>query len=603
MTESFVSSTYDSPVTPVDSNTEHCQTTESLHAILQDLEATSALADRCKNGTGQDARYLQSSPKRPSFNFDNIAQPANYETRGVQAGSHNDPEGSVEPDLPLVLSTVEQLIEALTSRVGKDLLIDFFITYRLFLSPLELCQLLEKRFIWALDGQSAQQQIARVRTFIVVRHWVSSYYPQDFLASPPTLSALDKFLSRAAAHPAVLASESDQRIVFQMRRCLRDQEEIYGKAPLESGVNRPPSYPNSGPFGNREERGQPHQAHGPYDKHPKKGVRGFFDNLQHRARELALKAKDHNPKPKTAEPMHHTIQITHNLSLTDLVAKRSFHEIRGHALHQHLFQRFAGVFILEYSPELIARQFCIIEKRCLGDVGWQELVAWGHQPVDTSSSIAAVVARFNMTCEWVASVVVTCHRIEDRVGVIERLIQVAHFSLLHRNFATTLQIVLGLQSGTVARLKHTWGRVSAADMQLFGSLSPYAVPLRNWSSIRRVMEGVVDRVPSGLPASQSSSLGLGVKRGLLNDPSFNAYDHCGAIPFLGLYLSDLVYNAELESKQIQRMAGIVRRVWLFQDLASAGYTFAPHPKLYPDCLFLPTLPNEKVLQLTLACEP
>ncbi|KAJ9081266.1 Guanine nucleotide exchange factor lte1, variant 2 [Entomophthora muscae] len=635
--DSSISSIFEAPNTPLESHIGPFNCNVTPHIGWKGGELGPCKMTRRKSDSAQAARPFRFGQRCHSYH-DKITQSE------VEKAVRWQPETTEviedigdSDDISLVTPTPERLLEALTSVVDESLVTDFFLTYRQFLSALELCRLLEKRFIWSLADQSSQRRVTRVRIFIVVRHWVSRYYPQDFLANQPVLLALGAFLDRAGNHPVVISSEPDLRIVRQMRRCLRCQGEIHGIAStnLVPPCTRRRSYlpaefllpdmlqliPTALPSAAIDEDPETWSDDGVdepidqslvfYGRRSHKGVLGFFKNLHQQARELALKARDRSSKKKTWNPQRHTILFTPNLSLPNLSSKGSQRDPSGFALHQHLFRRFAGAFILDYPPELIAQQLCIVEQRCLGDVGWLELVGWGQQPMENAPGIAAVVARFNLTCQWVASVVVSCRRLEDRVGVVERIIQVAHFCHRNRNFSTALQLVLGLQSGAVARLARTWDRVSPSEKQLLDALLPYAVPLRNWSSIRQAMEKVIEIAPSGLPTSLSSSLSLGMAYGQLNMPHSSPKGHCGAIPFLGLYLSDLVYNSELPSKingrinfnKFRRIASIVRRVWFFQGLANAGYSFPPHPKLFPSCLFLPCLSSGEIHQLTLACEP
>lgn len=107
----------------------------------------------------------------------------------------------------------------------------------------------------------------------------------------------------------------------------------------------------------------------------------------------------------------------------------------------------------------------------------------------------------------------------------------------HRNYSTLMQILLGLQSPAVSRLQRTWQRVDSYEMQIFNELQELAKPFRNWKNVREAMSKAIENiaessaVESVLTSSQTDPRELGCVR--------------GCIPFLGLYLSDLVFNAEL----------------------------------------------------------
>lgn len=67
--------------------------------------------------------------------------------------------------LPQVIeaATVHKLIEKLTNTLDYTFMTDFFLTYRDFLNPQELCQLLISRFYWALKSDDETRKIVRIR--------------------------------------------------------------------------------------------------------------------------------------------------------------------------------------------------------------------------------------------------------------------------------------------------------------------------------------------------------------------------------------------------------------------------------------------------------
>lgn len=107
----------------------------------------------------------------------------------------------------------------------------------------------------------------------------------------------------------------------------------------------------------------------------------------------------------------------------------------------------------------------------------------------------------------------------------------------HRNYSTLMQILLGLQSPAVSRLKRTWQRIDSYEMRIFNELQELAKPFHNWKNVREAMSKAIENVAessaveSVLTSNQTDLREFGCVR--------------GCIPFLGLYLSDLVFNAEL----------------------------------------------------------
>lgn len=60
-------------------------------------------------------------------------------------------------------ATVEKLVEKLTNTLDYGFLTDFFLTYRTFISPLQLCKLLILRFRWSLVNDEEARRIVRIR--------------------------------------------------------------------------------------------------------------------------------------------------------------------------------------------------------------------------------------------------------------------------------------------------------------------------------------------------------------------------------------------------------------------------------------------------------
>ncbi|KAF0381761.1 guanine nucleotide exchange factor lte1 [Gigaspora margarita] len=128
----------------------------------------------------------------------------------------------------IIMATIEKLIEKLTSGIGisyistvyfmivenTDILIsiktitlnrlhfltDFFLTYRKFLTPIKLCKLLILRFDWALGGDDEERRIVRVRTFVVIRHWLLNYFAYDFIPCYALRTTLTKYLNSLPSH-------------------------------------------------------------------------------------------------------------------------------------------------------------------------------------------------------------------------------------------------------------------------------------------------------------------------------------------------------------------------------------------------------------------
>ncbi|KAF9421482.1 hypothetical protein BGZ94_008826 [Podila epigama] len=128
----------------------------------------------------------------------------------------------------IMAATVEKLVAKLTSDIDTIFLTDFFLVYRLFITPISLMTLLLARFQWALANDSPQHQIVRIRTFVTLRHWILHFYGYDLVAAKGKLyKILNTFLKSLHLHPTVVASPREQRIVRDLRKHLKTQKKLY----------------------------------------------------------------------------------------------------------------------------------------------------------------------------------------------------------------------------------------------------------------------------------------------------------------------------------------------------------------------------------------
>ena len=79
---------------------------------------------------------------------------------------------------------------------------------------------------------------------------------------------------------------------------------------------------------------------------------------------------------------------------------------------------------------------------------------------------AAFIARFNYVNQWVVTAVTTCKGVHQRKETIVKLIQVADQCHALNNFNGIMEIISGLQSSAVHRLKQTWELVPVAKREV-----------------------------------------------------------------------------------------------------------------------------------------
>lgn len=171
----------------------------------------------------------------------------------------------------------------------------------------------------------------------------------------------------------------------------------------------------------------------------------------------------------------------------------------------------------------------MIEKDMLQDIDWKELIElnWNKEltPVNSwleiivnesyytqNKGVNLVIARFNLMVNWIISEILLTTEESERIAIMSRFIHVAHHSQILQNFSTLMQIILALTSEKISKLRETWKKLPPGDLLTLKNLEELTSPFKNFINIRLCTNQV--------------------------RPSL------GCIPFVGLYLSDLIFNAE-----------------------------------------------------------
>ncbi|GAA5820200.1 hypothetical protein JCM10212_004917 [Sporobolomyces blumeae] len=142
----------------------------------------------------------------------------------------------------LMAATVERLVAELTSQISVELLSNFFLTYRHYLSPLDLLHLLLTRFDWAMSPCSSSEdealrRVVRVRTFVVIRYWLLNHFMDDFYPSREMRTGLTEWLNSSARDPRFRESQRDARLIKNLKKTVRKCKETFvaGRPAATSG--------------------------------------------------------------------------------------------------------------------------------------------------------------------------------------------------------------------------------------------------------------------------------------------------------------------------------------------------------------------------------
>ncbi|KAJ5130424.1 Guanine-nucleotide dissociation stimulator CDC25 [Penicillium bovifimosum] len=252
-------------------------------------------------------------------------------------------------------------------------------------------------------------------------------------------------------------------------------------------------------------------------------------------------------------------------------------------------------FILSCESHVLAQQLTIVEMAALSEVDWRDLVEmkWSSAcPLVTNwvqfltygerKGIDLVVGRFNLMVKWILSEIILTRDINERARTIIKYIHTAAHARRLCNYATMLQIAIALSSSDCSRLQSTWQMISTEDKRLFKDMECLIQPVRNFNDLRVEME------------------------------TANLQEGC--IPFIGLYIHDLTYNAQkpaqvnsstggllVNFERYRTAARIVKSLLRLID-ASTKYRFEPVPGIIERCLWIACLPDEEVQARSKALE-
>lgn len=130
------------------------------------------------------------------------------------------------------------------SFMDYELVSDFFLTFRSYLSPSHLLALLLARLQWAINRLQEDGRIIRIRTFAALRHWILNYFVDDFVANYDLRTRFCDTIN--ALYQDVKSRQnggmSDLKILLDLKRCWNGKCSVYWSTPeLSRACNDPDS--------------------------------------------------------------------------------------------------------------------------------------------------------------------------------------------------------------------------------------------------------------------------------------------------------------------------------------------------------------------------
>ena len=128
-----------------------------------------------------------------------------------------------------------RIIAQITSKnfLDYELLSDFFLTVRAYLSTHDLLAYLLTRFEWAINRFDDDGRVIRVRAFAAIRHWVLNYFPYDFVVDRDLRVKFCERLNGLSHHVRKRSPQesSDLKLVMDLKKCWNGRCALYWDNP------------------------------------------------------------------------------------------------------------------------------------------------------------------------------------------------------------------------------------------------------------------------------------------------------------------------------------------------------------------------------------
>ena len=225
---------------------------EKLVAGTRGVEQQSGPPRRHSQGPTPPPFSVRIAPiNEPVYNAAMTSSPAFHRSREPILPSMFDAIAA-HPDDPAIVryasnsreitaASPARIIAQITSQnfLDYELLSDFFLTVRAYLSSHDLLAYLLARFEWAINRFDDDGRVIRVRAFAALRHWILNYFPYDFVIDRDLRVKFCErlnFLSRTVRERSI-DGPSDLKLILDLKKCWNGHCALYWdhQAPNHNG--------------------------------------------------------------------------------------------------------------------------------------------------------------------------------------------------------------------------------------------------------------------------------------------------------------------------------------------------------------------------------
>ncbi|KAK3814468.1 MAG: ras guanine nucleotide exchange factor domain-containing protein [Benniella sp.] len=356
-----------------------------------------------------------------------------------------------------VAATLDAYIEMLTSHKNTPepmFVATFFTTFRLFTDPVELVQLLIKRFVksppaglneqeYTVWQQQKQERIQK-RVHIALKTWLEGYWvsEKDRFAFKPIMDFVKQEMMEAIPGPAGrLLDMLNQWVSKRKSLHFNNRSSTIGKSRSHERINQL-----------AQENGQ---------QSPTTGGSSSSNSISNAFSKPFATVKEKYSADQLKNSGKRGIPFTSRSSRDSIQGRGPPVPLVNKALLSALAneQTMTKVPITDIKPVELARQLTIMVGKLFLEIPYLELLGRDRP------NCSRMVQLSNKITSWVTDTVVDEQDVKKRIGVVKHWIEVGEECLKLNNFDTLTAISCAIESTPVRRLHNTWEGISKAYIE------------------------------------------------------------------------------------------------------------------------------------------